>query len=104
MFARILRSIGMIIGGIALGVVVAFLFGWLVMLLWNWLMPVIFDLSTITFWQAWGLVILSHILFKTGNHHKPHNHPSPPWKNHFREKVKDRLFADEKNESAAESA
>jgi len=104
MLARILRSIGMIIGGIALGVVVAFLFGWLVMLLWNWLMPVIFGLSAISFWQAWGLVILSHILFKTGNHHKPHNHSVPPWKNHFREKVKDHLFADEKNETAEQGA
>jgi len=35
--------------------------------LWNWLMPVLFSLTTITFWQAWGLVFLTAILFKSTN-------------------------------------
>jgi hypothetical protein len=47
-------------GGIALMA----LFGGFVMLLWNWLMPDIFGLKAITYWQAWGLMILSWILFK----------------------------------------
>lgn len=34
-------------------------------LLWNWLMPVIFGLKTITIFQAWGLMVLSGILFKS---------------------------------------
>lgn len=34
------------------------------MWLWNWLMPEIFDLTTITFWQALGINILSSLLFK----------------------------------------
>lgn len=34
------------------------------MWLWNWLMPVIFGLSKITFWQAWGINMLCSILFK----------------------------------------
>lgn len=38
-------------------------FGFVVMELWNWLMPAIFGLATITYWQAWGLLILSWILF-----------------------------------------
>lgn len=42
-----------------------FLFGWVVMLLWNWLMPEIFGLTTLTYWQSWGLLILSSILFKS---------------------------------------
>lgn len=33
-------------------------------LLWNWLMPTIFNLPTITFWQAMGLNIMAYILFK----------------------------------------
>jgi hypothetical protein len=33
------------------------------MLLWNWLMPVIFGLSEISFWQAVGLNLLASILF-----------------------------------------
>ena len=42
-----------------------FLFGWVVMLLWNWLMPEIFGLTQISYWQAWGLLVLSSILFKS---------------------------------------
>lgn len=41
-----------------------FIFGWVVMLLWNWLMPEIFGLKQISYWQGWGLLILSSILFK----------------------------------------
>lgn len=59
---------GMVVGGIALAVLFAFLFGWAVMLLWNWLMPEIFGLPSITYWQGWGLVLLSHILLKGGSH------------------------------------
>ena len=35
------------------------------MWLWNWLMPVIFGLPTIGFWQSVGLVFLSGIFFKS---------------------------------------
>jgi hypothetical protein len=31
--------------------------------LWNWLMPTLFGLRQITFWQAVGLLALSRILF-----------------------------------------
>ena len=37
--------------------------GAVVMLLWNWLMPAIFGLISISFWQALGLFILARILF-----------------------------------------
>ena len=39
------------------------LFGELVMHLWNWLLPPILGLHVITFWQALGLLLLSRILF-----------------------------------------
>ena len=39
------------------------LFGLLVMSLWNWLMPAVFDLRPIGFGQALGLFFLSRILF-----------------------------------------
>lgn len=61
-----LAIVGMVIGGLALAVLFAFLFGWLVMLLWNRLMPQIFGLPEITYWQGWGLVLLAHILVKGG--------------------------------------
>ena len=38
-------------------------FGLVVMALWNWLMPTLFGLRMITYWQALGLVVLSKILF-----------------------------------------
>lgn len=52
-----------VIGFAILGVGLLFLFGWIVMLLWNWLMPDIFGLKTLTYWKAWGLLALSCILF-----------------------------------------
>lgn len=38
-------------------------FGNAVLYLWNWLMPSIFGLKAITYWQAVGLMGLSWILF-----------------------------------------
>lgn len=38
-------------------------FSFVVMGLWNWLVPGVFGGRTITFWQALGLLILSKILF-----------------------------------------
>ncbi len=38
-------------------------FSAIVMLLWNWLIPAIFGLITINFWQALGLLLLIRILF-----------------------------------------
>jgi hypothetical protein len=37
--------------------------GLLVFLLWNWLMPGIFSLRRLTFWEALGLLALCRILF-----------------------------------------
>jgi hypothetical protein len=39
------------------------LVSYVVMSLWNWLMPALFGLRLITFWQALGLLILCKILF-----------------------------------------
>jgi hypothetical protein len=38
-------------------------FGFVVMHLWNWLMPSLFGWRFINFWQALGLFVLSRILF-----------------------------------------
>ena len=42
---------------------VAALISVVVMALWNWLMPAVFGLGTIGFWQAAGIFVLSRILF-----------------------------------------
>ena len=59
-------------------------FSAVVMLLWNWLMPAIFGLTTICFWQALGLLVLSRIFFgrigwklhdrRMVHHHRNHIH------------------------------
>lgn len=47
--------------------------GFVVMRLWNWLMPTLFGWHLIDFWQAVGLLILSKILFG-GFHGRPGGH------------------------------
>jgi hypothetical protein len=42
---------------------IVFIMGDIVLHLWNWLMPMLFHLPTVTFWQALGLMLLSWILF-----------------------------------------
>ena len=59
----------MVIGGICAAVLLAFLFGIFVKLLWNALMPDIFGLPEIGYWQAVGLVILGHLLIGGGGDH-----------------------------------
>lgn len=41
----------------------AFIGGQVVRLLWNWLMPSLFGLREITFWQGLGVLALCRILF-----------------------------------------
>ncbi|HUP04282.1 MAG TPA: hypothetical protein VMU19_09850 [Bryobacteraceae bacterium] len=52
-------------------------FGFVVMLLWNWLMPALFALPRIGYWQAWGLLLLCKLLF--GGFH-PHVTSSRRWR------------------------
>jgi hypothetical protein len=48
---------------IPIGILAVALFGYVTMSLWNWLMPMLFGLRTVTFWQAIGLLLLSKLLF-----------------------------------------
>jgi hypothetical protein len=57
------EKVVLVIGFVILGIGLMFLFGLVVMALWNWLMPEIFGLKTLTYWQAWGVLALSCILF-----------------------------------------
>ena len=49
---------------IAIAIVAAFAVGCVVMLLWNGLVPELFKGPVITYWQAIGLLVLSHILLR----------------------------------------
>ncbi|GAB5401495.1 MAG: hypothetical protein Aureis2KO_30800 [Aureisphaera sp.] len=60
------KSLGEIIATIIFGGIfiagLATLFAYVVMRLWNWLMPELFGLTTLGFWQAAGLIILVKLL------------------------------------------
>src|SRR6516165_1778759 len=66
-----------------IGIIALALFGFVVMSLWNWLMPPIFGLRVISFWQALGLVVLSKILF--GGFHT-HQGRYAAWRHRMRER------------------
>lgn len=52
--------------GVGLVVLWEIIFSLLIMLLWNWLVPDIFGLIKISFWQAVGLRLLAGYLFRHG--------------------------------------
>jgi hypothetical protein len=54
--------------------------GFVVMSLWNYLIPVIFHVGAITFWQAIGIFILCKILFGFGK--GGHKGGGAPWMRH----------------------
>ena len=74
-----------ILGWAAMGVIAVTAFGLITMLLWNWLVPVLFNGPIISFWQALGLLILSKLLF-WGAGGKGHNWRSHAHQNHWKNK------------------
>jgi len=77
---RTFKIIGMVFVGLVFAVCFALVFGFLVKWLWNWLLPDLFALKEITYWQAFGIVILAKLLFGAfGPHHheKGKGHPRP---------------------------
>ena len=62
----------------AVGILV---FGWLVSVLWNYTVPVLFHGPEVTYWQAVALLALAKILFSGfhGGHHRHHRGGGPPW-------------------------
>ena len=62
MRTNIIEAILVVIGLIML---VAMLFGLPLQILWNLLMPELFNLPYISFWQACGLNLIAGILFRS---------------------------------------
>lgn len=71
-----------------------FLLPYVVMLLWNGILPEVIGVKTITYWQAVGIFILSKLLFGGfkggGKHHK--------MKEHFRNCCENKEFHHSMNE------
>lgn len=70
--------------GIIVAAIFAMIFGLVVKALWNWLMPVIFGLGVISYWQAFGIIILSKILFSGIGGHHGHDKHGPPFSHQSR--------------------
>ena len=87
------------------------LFTYVVLLLWNWLVPELFNGPVLTYWQTLGIMILSKILFTgvIGHGRRPtdhgdrkdhwfgheHLHPRDYWKKRFEEKMNSRAEKEE---------
>ena len=61
---NLITSVGAVVVSLFIIAIAALIGGIIVMWLWNWLMPVIFGLTTITYLQGAGLVALCGLLFK----------------------------------------
>ena len=58
------KLLGLAFLGFLVVIIVAFITGFPIMWLWNWLMPALFGLSKISVWKAIGLNILCGLLFR----------------------------------------
>jgi hypothetical protein len=65
------KCIAMVVKFAVFGVIALALGSVIVMLLWNGILPSLFNLRTITFFQAAGLLLLSRILFGGFRGHGP---------------------------------
>jgi hypothetical protein len=65
------------------------LFGYITMILWNWLIPALFNGPVIHFWQALGLLLLSKILFGFGGrgHCGKGNYRGAHWKHGYYDRL-----------------
>jgi hypothetical protein len=79
--ARALKFVALAVGGV-------FLLGLIVMFLWNAVVPDIFSGPVISYWQAIGLLLLSHLLLRGWS---PWRHGNgwrhDRWKKRFEEKL-----------------
>jgi len=62
-----MQAIGTFVAAVAFLVGLSLIMAVPTMLLWDWLMPELFDLKEITLFQAWGLNFLCGMLFKSHN-------------------------------------
>jgi len=73
---------------LAIAALALFVIGLVIMLLWNALVPDLFKGPVITFWQAVGLLLLSHILFRGwGGWHYAGGWRHRRWKHHLEERL-----------------
>ena len=73
---------------IVIGIAAIGVLGFVVMSLWNWLMPAVFGLHTIGFWQALGLWFLSALFFGSFRGHRGgRGGPRGDWRHRMKERL-----------------
>lgn len=78
--------------GILAVIVVSYIGGEIVRLLWNWLMPALFGVREVTFWQALGLLALCRILFGgRGGGSRAESRMTPEQRERFRQRMRERF-------------
>jgi hypothetical protein len=98
---------------IILGVAFLALFTYVVMLLWNWLVPELFSGPVVTYWQTLGILVLSKILlsgfghrhrdsrpWRRSDHGWSRHHPGSAWRKKFEEKLNDKAAGENKSQQA----
>ena len=93
---------------IPIGIAFLALFTYVVMLLWNWLIPELFSGPILTYWQTLGILVLSKILLSgLGHGHKDrrywrsrrdywsHRHPGSDWRKKFDEKMNGKVAGEQ---------
>jgi hypothetical protein len=76
-------------GILGLGAIAAF--GFVIMWLWNWLVPALFSGPVITYWQTIGLLILSKILFSGIGHGRSWHHYDRGYKEYWRKRCEEQM-------------
>jgi hypothetical protein len=74
-----------------LGVAALAGFGFVIMWLWNWLIPELFSGPVLTYWQTVGLLILSKILFSGVGHGRPRDHEDHKFKDRWKRKYEEKM-------------
>ncbi len=82
---RIYRAVIHVAFGIVVATLIALVFGYFVMLLWNGVLPHVTAAGAISYWQAVGLLVLARILVgglkgHGGCHGYGHRHGSQSWR------------------------
>lgn len=60
-----MKPIGVIVSIVLIAMFLGLLLAFPVMWLWNWLIPSMFGLKIINVWEAWGIIVLCNLLFKS---------------------------------------
>ncbi len=89
------KIVMMVIGGIAF----CFLFGFVIQGLWNWLMPLLFGLKQVTYWEGLGIWLLCMLLFKGSS---PQKHINKKDRRSMRDEIKKEIKEEIRKEFAKE--